>query len=56
MVSTQQYGNGGMAPGVLDHEYDAAHNLIKAHAKAYKVYDKEFKSTQGGNIFVYAYV
>lgn len=40
-----------MAPGVKGPGttvYVAAHNLIKAHAKAYHVYDEEFRPTQKG--------
>ena len=41
-----------MAPGITgrgDRIYKVAHNLIKSHAKAYRAYEKEFKSTQKGN-------
>ena len=40
-----------MAPGVVGPGttvYIAGHNLIKAHAKAYHVYNQEFRSTQKG--------
>ena len=33
-------------PGIL--EYKAAHNLIRAHAKAYRVYQNEFAESQQG--------
>ena len=41
---------GMKGPGIL--EYKAAHNLIRAHAKAYRVYQNEFaESQQGRNYF-----
>ena len=54
VVATQGHGNGEKAPGfkgpgILD--YKAAHNLIRAHAKAYRVYQNEFYETQKGEIF-----
>lgn len=47
-----------MAPGITgkgDRIYQVAHNLIKSHAKAYRVYEKEFKQKQKGThaLFVY---
>ena len=33
-----------------DNVYIVAHNLIRAHAKAYRVYHNEFAATQGGII------
>lgn len=51
VVSVLGYENGEMAPGIKgkgDHLYIVAHNLIKAHAKAYRLYEKEFKSSQKG--------
>lgn len=45
------YGVGNLAPlkeknGI--NEYICAHNLILAHAKAYRLYEEEYKSTQNG--------
>lgn len=45
------YGSQHYAPyynyhGVAD--YLAAHNLIRAHAKAYHIYDSEFRAKQSG--------
>ena len=37
---------GMKGPGIL--EYKAAHNLIRAHAKAYRVYQNEFAESQQG--------
>ena len=45
------YGIGKNAPGIKGPgtlEYHAAHNLIKSHAKAYRVYQDEFVSSQDG--------
>jgi len=51
VVSWVGYGLGILAPGVEKPEvgaYEVAHNLIKAHAKAWHTYDKEFRSKQKG--------
>lgn len=43
---------GPYAPGVNGGAvgyYLAAHTLILSHARAYRLYDAEFRSTQGGN-------
>ncbi|CAG5121822.1 unnamed protein product, partial [Candidula unifasciata] len=53
IVTLNGYGDGGAAPGHKDPakgQYIAAHNLILAHAKAYRVYEKEFKPLQKGQI------
>mgnify|MGYP005984387489 FL=1 len=47
----QGYGTGTLAPayshsGLTD--YKCAHNIIKAHAKAYHIYDEEFRPQQQG--------
>ena len=45
------YGDGSMAPGIVGpgiKPYIVAHNLLKAHAKAYHIYDKEFRKKQKG--------
>jgi beta-glucosidase/6-phospho-beta-glucosidase/beta-galactosidase len=45
------YGTGALAPGVRDPQmttFRAAHNVIRAHARAYRMYDKEFRATQNG--------
>ncbi|XP_055890718.1 lactase/phlorizin hydrolase-like isoform X2 [Biomphalaria glabrata] len=47
------YGRGDNAPGLKDlkhNPYNAAHNVIKAHAEAYHVYQEKFKSSQQGEI------
>ncbi|XP_021353931.1 lactase-phlorizin hydrolase-like, partial [Mizuhopecten yessoensis] len=53
VVSVQGYGQGIKAPGIVspgDKVYIAAHNLIRAHGKAYRLYEKEFKNTQQGKV------
>uniref|UniRef100_H2YTH6 beta-glucosidase n=1 Tax=Ciona savignyi TaxID=51511 RepID=H2YTH6_CIOSA len=46
------YGIGVFAPGINsspgEAPYQAAHNIIKAHAKAYRTYEKFYKGKQGG--------
>lgn len=32
----------------FDADYIVGHNLLKAHAKAYRLYEKEFKPAQKG--------
>ncbi|XP_013133879.1 PREDICTED: myrosinase 1-like [Papilio polytes] len=49
------YGDKSLAPllnikGVAD--YMCTKNLLLAHAKAYHIYDEEFRPTQGGSIFI----
>ena len=51
VTSINGYGTGEHAPGLTgigDLVYQAAHNQIRAHAKAYRVYETEFKPTQTG--------
>ena len=53
VVSIIGYGTGEHAPGIKGigtDVYEAGHNLIKAHAMAYKIYDEEFRQKQNGNI------
>lgn len=52
VVATRGYGGGTMPPevgGPGTTVYIATHNLIKAHAKAYRIYINEFKEIQKGN-------
>ncbi|KAJ8963511.1 hypothetical protein NQ317_010576 [Molorchus minor] len=47
----QGYGSGEKAPFVQSHglgEYICTHILLKAHAKAWHIYDDEFRPTQNG--------
>lgn len=51
VVATQGYGEALMAPGLKGpgtNMYQASHNLIKAHARAYHIYDEEFRPLQKG--------
>ncbi|XP_009305920.1 beta-klotho [Danio rerio] len=55
LVAVQGYGTGAHAPGVKGERGDpfiAAHNLIRAHAKAYHVYDKLFRARQNGKVSI----
>ncbi|XP_075923600.1 beta-klotho isoform X2 [Petromyzon marinus] len=52
-VAWHGYGSGTHAPGIRDpglSPYVVAHNLIKAHARAYRIYQRHFKPTQGGEV------
>ncbi|XP_023310666.1 myrosinase 1-like [Anoplophora glabripennis] len=49
------YGTGAFAPGVVSNgvgEYICAKNVILAHAKAYHIYDDEFRATNQGRISI----
>ncbi|RZC38233.1 Glyco hydro 1 domain containing protein, partial [Asbolus verrucosus] len=49
------YGYGGAAPGYIANgigNYLCAHTVLKAHAKAYHIYDDEFRATQNGRISI----
>lgn len=55
IVCYNGYGDTSMAPrlnlkGVA--EYLCAKNLLMAHAKAWHIYDEEFRSTQGGTVSI----
>ncbi|XP_018570851.1 myrosinase 1-like [Anoplophora glabripennis] len=52
-VCSAGYGAGYYAPGVVSSgigEYICAKNVIMAHAKAYHIYDDEFRATNQGRI------
>ncbi|XP_019875746.2 myrosinase 1-like isoform X1 [Aethina tumida] len=54
-VCEEGYGSGSLAPAVKSPgfgDYMCTHNVIKAHAKAYHIYDDEFRSKQGGRVSV----
>ena len=46
------YASGGHAPGLSENPavipYQCAHNVIKSHGLAYRIYEAEFKEQQGG--------
>jgi lactase-phlorizin hydrolase len=47
------YGYGAHAPGIADpaeQPYQCAHTVLKSHAMAYRIYEREFKATQGGKV------
>ncbi|XP_063932750.1 myrosinase 1-like [Zophobas morio] len=49
----QGYGDGEKAPGIKASgvaDYKCTHVLLKAHAKAYHIYDEEFRATQNGRV------
>ncbi|XP_046643173.1 cytosolic beta-glucosidase-like [Daphnia pulicaria] len=51
VVAYQGYGSGINAPGKYGpgtYTYQSGHNLILAHARAYRLYESEFKPTQQG--------
>ncbi|XP_039884309.1 lactase-phlorizin hydrolase-like [Simochromis diagramma] len=54
-IAWSGYGLGNMPPNVKDpgyRPYIVAHNLIKAHAKAYHTYDDKYRQSQGGLISI----
>ena len=53
VTSLQGYGDGSMAPGINGigtTSYISAHNQIRAHARAYRLYKEKFTEGQGGKI------
>ncbi|XP_077992282.1 lactase/phlorizin hydrolase-like, partial [Glandiceps talaboti] len=55
VVTWLGYGIDVFAPGIYDPgnaPYRAAHTIIKAHAKAYNIYQEKYKATQGGIIAI----
>lgn len=47
------YGVAVAAPGILQEAtapYLCAHTIIKSHARAYRIYESEFKATQNGRV------
>lgn len=47
------YGYGTFAPGIVSNglaSYLCAHTVLKAHAKAYHLYDDKFRATQKGRV------
>lgn len=49
------YGMKRFAPGINRHgiaEYIAAKNIVMAHAKAWHIYNDEYRKTQNGNLFL----
>ena len=61
VVSINGHSTGEMAPGMRGPgilEYKVAHNLIRSHAKAYRVYQNEFYESQLGKLtlFLFFYI
>jgi len=55
VTSVQGYGIGDHAPGIKNlgtDVYVAAHNQIRAHAKAYRLYHAQYAATQNGKVGV----
>lgn len=53
-ICHEGYGDGAKAPGIKAAgiaEYLCAHTVIKAHAKAYHMFNDSFKEKQGGRYF-----
>ncbi|XP_062389584.1 lactase/phlorizin hydrolase-like [Sardina pilchardus] len=55
IVANLGYGYGNFAPGVNKPDvgpYNTAHNIIKAHAEAWHMYNDNFRAKQGGVISI----
>ncbi|XP_056896347.1 lactase/phlorizin hydrolase-like [Takifugu flavidus] len=52
IVANLGYGYGSFAPGIVGRQYIAAHNLIKAHAEAWHLYNDKYRATQRGVISI----
>ncbi|KAM9305033.1 lactase/phlorizin hydrolase-like [Gastrophryne carolinensis] len=55
IVANLGYGEGSFAPGIESRGvgvYVAGHNLIKAHAEAWHLYNDKYRATQGGLISI----
>ena len=53
IISILGYGDGVFPPGITGsgtNSYTVSHNLILAHAMAYRMYQSEFEVTQKGEI------
>ncbi|XP_067665990.1 lactase/phlorizin hydrolase-like [Haliotis asinina] len=53
VVSFMGHGSGEMAPGLKEpatYPYIVAHNIIKSHAKAYHLYNDDFRKIQKGHV------
>ncbi|XP_062983790.1 klotho [Elgaria multicarinata webbii] len=55
LVAWHGYATGKLAPGVRggrETGYRVAHNLLKAHAKVWHLYNDHFRPTQGGKVSI----
>ncbi|ODN04810.1 Lactase-like protein [Orchesella cincta] len=53
VICVMGYGDGIFAPGIKEISetpYKCIHTILKAHARAYRIYDEEFKSQQKGQV------
>lgn len=53
VVCMQGYAYGVMAPGIrepAEAPYKCAHTILKSHARAYRIYEAEYKASQGGKV------
>ena len=53
VVCINGYSSGRHAPGISQPAklpYQCAHNILKSHALAYRIYEAEFKEAQGGQV------
>nr|XP_023683485.1 klotho [Paramormyrops kingsleyae] len=53
MVAWHGYGTGMVAPGIRndsDLPFKVGHNLLKAHASAWHLYDEKYRRVQGGRV------
>jgi len=48
VIAHHGYETGEFAPGRMAVSYAAAHNLILAHARVYRMYQDKYKSSQKG--------
>ncbi|XP_056145398.1 lactase/phlorizin hydrolase [Lampris incognitus] len=54
-IAWSGYGLGAIPPNIKkpgDAPYRIAHNLLKAHAKAYHTYDEKYRKSQGGLVSI----
>ncbi|XP_056625741.1 beta-klotho [Triplophysa dalaica] len=55
LLAVQGYGTGAHAPGMRgerQHPFIAAHNIIRAHANAWHIYDRHFRCHQRGRVSI----
>lgn len=52
VVCINGYSEGRHAPGIVDVDapYQCAHNILKSHARAYRIYENEFREKFGGEV------
>ncbi|KAJ8963825.1 hypothetical protein NQ314_005356 [Rhamnusium bicolor] len=54
-ICHEGYGDAQKAPAIVSPgigEYLCTHNVLKAHARAYHIYDEEFRATQKGQVSI----